>query len=1014
MNNRNRMVALLSTAVLLLPTGVAFAGEQETVPEQEVQQVTVNEVTQAETELQEAQTHAEAAAQAEAQAQAERDAAARAEEEARQAYEVAANQETINWAETEAKNLETEFSNANEQAVIIEQAIPEFEEQVAETTENVSQQEAVVEENTLERDTAKEAAGKVNVEAAETNYNQAVTEKNTADENVSEAAETIENNRQLLEQAAEAEEAAKQVANNVTEESITAAKEKVEILEATVDNISVEVEALEIEVTVAKDAYNDAVTVYEEALSNSTGDVSELKEALVEAEQKKNNAEQAVADAKGKEAAAYTVVAHAEAEVNNAEEAKQVATSIESEAEEELIISENLIQELTEKVNQLQEAMGTVRDLTALGYFENRGAESAVKILTDPEITKYFSSIDLEDLNDATSIENVLRGLEYIVEANEIRVIEGLEPLKVGDTLLAAAIANADRVDDKWGHPSQWQGPGENIAQGYTGNPGTNGSPFQGWYYHEKDLFFDFVASGDYPGLSDMNLIEVSTTYPEIFPLFGHYLNIIYEPYKTTGYGLNTNKYSAAQLFSMTANGSLYAGVPGGIRTYLDGGRVLTPEEYIADIQSWVEASNSGTVNEEEYQAALAELAEAEENHSITLQKLSQARENRVAADNHLQTAYQAHYEAQRAYEETILEVEWAEEEQVEAVTSFEQSREEYETALDNQPLVQEALEKREQAETVMNTAKQALVDKTNEYVEALNNLGKAETDLEELENAEANLAKAVEARNQAEAAYNNAETILENAIAEAKEKAAVVSAAFENLEKARDTVARYITAEEVLARSESALAKAAAEKKVAEENLSSLREERANLVEKISQLEEALYDAQQRLANLIAEAELAKPWAAEELSRAETELATAEEALAAARAELEEANARVVEAQAKLEEALANLKNEEAEKIVDEKTGETLVGTDSIDTVKVSQTGKSNQVREASSVTLDAQTVPIGQETGTNGFYGENKPKEHYLPKTGSNVIELALTGILLTFLGLVVLSGTKRGRKI
>lgn len=126
----------------------------------------------------------------------------------------------------------------------------------------------------------------------------------------------------------------------------------------------------------------------------------------------------------------------------------------------------------------------------SLGFFESRGSEDAVKVLTDPNTTKYLSSIELGKDGDATSLENMKASLKYIRECNDLRAKEGLPPLKVSDVLMAQAQADVDWSDndDSEGHAKQFN-VGENLAWGYN-------DPFDGWYTDEKASYDKQKAEG--------------------------------------------------------------------------------------------------------------------------------------------------------------------------------------------------------------------------------------------------------------------------------------------------------------------------------------------------------------------------------------------------------------------------------------------------------------------------------------------------------------------------------------
>ena len=67
------------------------------------------------------------------------------------------------------------------------------------------------------------------------------------------------------------------------------------------------------------------------------------------------------------------------------------------------------------------------------------GASQAVKVLTDPTVTEYLDAIHNGAKGDATTLDNMIEALKFIQEANQLRAKEGLQPLKVSDTLMAQA-----------------------------------------------------------------------------------------------------------------------------------------------------------------------------------------------------------------------------------------------------------------------------------------------------------------------------------------------------------------------------------------------------------------------------------------------------------------------------------------------------------------------------------------------------------------------------------------------
>lgn len=78
---------------------------------------------------------------------------------------------------------------------------------------------------------------------------------------------------------------------------------------------------------------------------------------------------------------------------------------------------------------------------TSYGFFQSVGAGDALKILNNSKFTPYMHQ---GDPNDATSLENMLKGLDLVEATNQKRAAEGLVPFKVTDSLMAMAQANCN------------------------------------------------------------------------------------------------------------------------------------------------------------------------------------------------------------------------------------------------------------------------------------------------------------------------------------------------------------------------------------------------------------------------------------------------------------------------------------------------------------------------------------------------------------------------------------------
>lgn len=146
-----------------------------------------------------------------------------------------------------------------------------------------------------------------------------------------------------------------------------------------------------------------------------------------------------------------------------------------------------------------------------LGFYRHEGATDAVRILTDPSVTKCQDHIRFDDPDGPTALSKVRSALEFVKECNRLRAGEGLDALKVSDTAMAVAEAQDSyyMYDEDWdqaSHVKQFWGVSENIDDGRP-------DPFEGWYTEEKESY-ETDDGGE----------------------TGHYLNIINKNYRITGF----------------------------------------------------------------------------------------------------------------------------------------------------------------------------------------------------------------------------------------------------------------------------------------------------------------------------------------------------------------------------------------------------------------------------------------------------------------------------------------------
>ncbi|MBQ9005626.1 MAG: LPXTG cell wall anchor domain-containing protein, partial [Atopobiaceae bacterium] len=183
---------------------------------------------------------------------------------------------------------------------------------------------------------------------------------------------------------------------------------------------------------------------------------------------------------------------------------------------------------------------------------------------------------------DSTSIDNMLAALNYIDYCNGVRKKLGLKELTVTHQLMAEAQGrlNQSLTHDK-GHAKKTSGEtwvGENLAWGSSSPKGA----YEGWYTAEKATFDEAVKSGNYPDLatwgdyksSSFDANKIASTYPDLYPQIGHYLNVVNPNATTTGFAVNTTSgaefgIALGQTFG-TGKGTSVADYEKALKAYCD------------------------------------------------------------------------------------------------------------------------------------------------------------------------------------------------------------------------------------------------------------------------------------------------------------------------------------------------------------------------------------------------------------------------------------------------------------
>lgn len=259
----------------------------------------------------------------------------------------------------------------------------------------------------------------------------------------------------------------------------------------------------------AESGVNDAKS----ALDAANAGLDAAKQANVDAIAKLDVAKQAVKDAESAKAAA-------DEDLANAKTAKDTADAAVTAAQ----------QKVDEAQAKLDSADAQFKQ-GAIGFFKAMGADSAIEIIQN---CTYKDYTEIGNSLDATSLDNMLAAIPYMKSINEYRKSVGLSELQVTYKLIAAAIANANYSDAKFGHSMQFDTT-ENLAWNY----GTDPKPQ--WVDQEK-AFFDQAVQELYgvTGLTGKDAVDFYKTHSGIesyvnqhfkvagYPAtVGHYLHVI-------------------------------------------------------------------------------------------------------------------------------------------------------------------------------------------------------------------------------------------------------------------------------------------------------------------------------------------------------------------------------------------------------------------------------------------------------------------------------------------------------
>ena len=217
----------------------------------------------------------------------------------------------------------------------------------------------------------------------------------------------------------------------------------------------------------AKASASDANAQYESATSaanTAQNAVNSAQSALNAATDRQHKAADAVTAAENALALAQADASTNFADTTAGKQAQQAVDAANAElaaantqkeaAQKSLDDANATLTAAQDTLKKLQESSSTkvTYEENARGFFKYMGNETAVKLLTDPTLTgtdttgkTFLSYTDLNDTEDATSLKNLARALNYIDECNKTRVNDaGQWELNVDLILMALAEINAN------------------------------------------------------------------------------------------------------------------------------------------------------------------------------------------------------------------------------------------------------------------------------------------------------------------------------------------------------------------------------------------------------------------------------------------------------------------------------------------------------------------------------------------------------------------------------------------
>lgn len=317
-------------------------------------------------------------------------------------------------------------------------------------------------------------------------------------------------------------------------------------------------------------AINTQIAGFTNAISNANNQIDAInskinalnsaKSAEIQAEDNVKRENENIASKKSELADAEQGVTASKAKLNaeNAklENLKNEKTELENKLAEEQVKLKDAEKEVANARTESQKRAQAQFNKGSLGFFEAMESEDAIAELKSKAKfvnngATFTDSTHIGDVDDATSLEYMLRALQLAKIGNTLRSqgdnnFAPMSELKVSDRLMARAQVNANFSNSpKIGH-SMNRGPsgdfstGENLAWGYDWQ--TDGDhPYKGWYNDEKATY-DNHSGG----------------------VVGHYTSLMKKDWVATGiaFAMNSEEYGStcSQVFTDedASNGTLY------------------------------------------------------------------------------------------------------------------------------------------------------------------------------------------------------------------------------------------------------------------------------------------------------------------------------------------------------------------------------------------------------------------------------------------------------------------------